>query len=631
MIPHAAMGSTSASLTSRLVLTGMTATGLALLLVVVLLTAFEYWGIRHTTLQDSRVEAAIVADNVSATLVFDDARAAREMLQALQASPMVLAAGIYRADGTLFADFLREGQPPLPESLPQQAMSQASDQASLSELQLVHPVGPQRKPGGWIYLRKSMQEVYKRLLIHFLGALLIATGAMGLASLLVLRSRAAVRDAEHRLDVLAHTDPVTGVGNRHAFNERLATRIAHARQTASGVALVLIDLDNFKTMNDTHGHAAGDALLQQVAQRLQTVVRASDVICRMGGDEFAIILSEEFDEALLEGYGRRIVGTFQAPFVESGQTLQVTGSAGIATFPHDAQDPDSLVRHADTAMYRAKELGKNRCQRFDPAMNQALLRRLAVEKELRLALQDGTGLTLHYQPVFSARDHTMVGAEALLRWTSPALGAVPPLEAVAVAEDNGLIVELGYWVLRTACADAARWNRSAPLRVAVNVSARQLHDARFLESVMDILRETRLSPRLLEIELTETVLMGNMDAGVHILHRLSQLGVQLAIDDFGTGYSSMAYLRQLPMKRLKIDRSFVRDLPHHEHSRTIVTAIVNMAHGLGLDVTAEGVETLEQADYLAGQGCDVLQGYAFARPMPAVQLEQIRSMPSLPG
>lgn len=619
------------SLTSRLVLTGIAATGVALLVVVVLLTAFEYWGIRHTTLQDSRVEASIVADNISASLMFNDDRAAREMLQALRASPMVLAVGVYRADGSLFADFRHDDQPPLPTSLPPLAMAAVPDQASLSELRLIHPIGPQRKPEGWIYLRKSMQEVYKRLAIHFFGALLISLGAMGLASLLVLRSRAAVRDAEDRLDVLAHTDPVTGVSNRHAFNERLAAEIEHARRTGASVALVLIDLDNFKTMNDTHGHAAGDALLQQVARRLQTVVRENDVICRMGGDEFAVILSAPFDEAVLESHGQRIIGTFQTPFADSGQALQVTGSAGIATFPHDAQDVDSLVRHADTAMYRAKELGKNRCQRFDPAMNQALLRRLAVEQELRLALKDSLGLALHYQPVFSAQDHTMVGAEALLRWTSPVLGEVPPLEAVAVAEDNGLIVELGYWVLRTACTDAARWHRTAPLRVAVNVSARQLHDPKFLESVMDILRETRLPPRLLEIELTETVLMDNMDAGAHILHRLSQLGVQLAIDDFGTGYSSMAYLRQLPMKRLKIDRSFVRDLPHHEHSRTIVTAIVNMAHGLGLDVTAEGVETLEQADYLASQGCDVLQGYAFARPMPTSQLEQGRSMPALPG
>lgn len=612
---------TAASVTARLTQTGLTAAGLALLMVVVLLTVFEYWGIRAAMQQDSHVEAAIVADNVSASLMFNDSRTAREMLQALRASPMVLAVGVYRADGALFADFQRNEQPPLSASLPPLASASESQQASLSEMRLLHPIGPQHKPEGWVYLRKSMQDAYKRLAVHFFGALLIAMGAMGLASLLVLRSRAAVQDAEERLDILAHTDPVTHIGNRHAFNERLAVELDHALRTGGSVALVLIDLDNFKTMNDKHGHAVGDALLLQVAQRLKTVVRESDVICRMGGDEFAIILSDISDEAILDRYGQRIIGTFQTAFADSGLALQVTGSVGIATFPHDAQDLGSLVRHADTAMYRAKELGKNRCQRFDPDMNQALLRRLAVEQELRLALKDGEGLALHYQPVFSAQHRTMVGAEALLRWTSPVLGDVPPLEAVVVAEDNGLIVELGYWVLRTACADAARWQSTAPMRVAVNVSARQLHDPKFLETVMDILRNTGLAPRLLEIELTETVLMDNMDASAHILHRLSQLGVQLAIDDFGTGYSSMAYLRQLPMKRIKIDRSFVRDLPHLEHSRIIVTAIVNLAHGLGLDVTAEGVETLEQADYLTDQGCDVLQGYAFARPMPTNQLE----------
>lgn len=612
---------TAASVTARLTQTGITAAGLALLMVVVLLTVFEYWGIRDAMQQDSQVEAAIVADNVSASLMFNDNRAAREMLQALRASPMVLAVGVYRADGALFANFQRDEHTPLPASIPPQAMVSASNQASLSEMRLFHPIGPQHKPDGWVYLRKSMQDAYKRLAVHFFGALLIAMGAMGLASLLVLRSRTAVQDAEERLDILAHTDPVTHIGNRHAFNERLAAEVDHVLRTGGSLALVLIDLDNFKAMNDKHGHAVGDALLLQVAQRLKTVVRESDVICRLGGDEFAIILSDIFDEAILDRYGQRIIGTFQTAFADSGQALQVTGSAGIATFPHDAQDLGSLVRHADTAMYRAKELGKNRCQRFDPDMNQALLRRLTVEQELRLALKDSQGLALHYQPVFSAQNRTMVGAEALLRWTSPVLGDVPPLEAVVVAEDNGLIVKLGYWVLRTACADAARWQSTAPMRVAVNVSARQLHDPEFLETVMDILRNTGLAPRLLEIELTETVLMDNMDASARILHRLSQLGVQLAIDDFGTGYSSMAYLRQLPMKRIKIDRSFVRDLPQLEHSRIIVAAIVNLAHALGLDVTAEGVETLEQADYLTDQGCDVLQGYAFARPMPANQLE----------
>jgi diguanylate cyclase len=302
----------------------------------------------------------------------------------------------------------------------------------------------------------------------------------------------------------------------------------------------------------------------------------------------------------------------------------VTCSAGVATFPDDAPDMDGLVSNADTAMYRAKEMGKNRCVHFEASMNQAVVRRQAIEHALRMELENGNGLAMHYQPLISSADESLVGAEALLRWTHAELGSVSPLEAVSVAEDSGLIVPLGYWVMRTACRAAAGWDADTSLRVAVNISARQLGDPHFLERVMDILREEGLPAHRLEIELTETVLMENMEAGAHTLHRLSQLGIHLAIDDFGTGYSSLSYLRQLPMRRLKIDRSFVKDLPHQEHSRTIVTAIVALAHGLGLQVTAEGVETRQQADYLMGQGCDVLQGYVFARPMPAEQFEEFQ-------
>ena len=466
-----------------------------------------------------------------------------------------------------------------------------------------------------------MRAVYSRLAIRFVSALLIAGCVMAMAAAMVLRSQAAVRNAENRLHALAHTDAVTGTGNRHAFNERLAAAIEAARDQGTRVALVYIDLDNFKTLNDTFGHAAGDGLLRQVARRLQSVVRSTDAISRLGGDEFAVILPLDMDDAALNTYGQRIVGTFHHSFTEVGQQMTMTCSAGIATFPGDAADMDGLVSNADTAMYRAKEMGKNRCVRFDASMNQAVVRRQAIEHALRAALQQGEGLALHYQPLFAATDRALVGAEALLRWSHAELGNVSPLEAVMVAEDCGLIVPLGYWVMRTACRDAARWQAGGPLRVSVNISARQLGDPQFLERVMDILREEGLPAHLLEIELTETVLMENMEAGAHTLHRLSQLGIHLAIDDFGTGYSSLAYLRQLPMRRLKIDRSFVKDLPGQEHSRTIVTAIVALAHGLGLQITAEGVETPEQADYLVRQGCDVLQGYLFARPMPVGEFQ----------
>jgi len=607
-------------LSSKLVVTGILSAGLALLTVVLALTGVDYWSSRTSMLQDSRVEAAIVADNVSAAVMFRDTGTANEMLAALRSSPMVLAAGVYDTDGVLFAHYVRERDPDFPTTLRAAGMEDALERPGWNLLEIIRPIEGTAAPLGTLYIRKSMREVHTRLAVRFFSALLIAVCVMAMATAMVLRSRAAVREAEHRLHALAHTDAVTGTGNRHAFNERLAAELELARSGRHRVALVYIDLDNFKTLNDTFGHAAGDGLLRQVAQRLQSVVRSTDTISRLGGDEFALTLRLDMDDVALDKYAQRIIGVFQAAYTEVGQQVNVTGSAGIATFPDDASDINALVSNADTAMYRAKEMGKNRCVRFDPSMNQAVVRRQTIEHALRAELeQQGGGLALHYQPLFAARGGAVVGAEALLRWTHAELGTVSPLEAVSVAEDCGLIIPLGYWVLRTACRDASRWNAHGPLRVAVNISARQLGDPQFLERVMDILREENLPAHLLEVELTETVLMENMEAGAHTLHRLSQLGIHLAIDDFGTGYSSLAYLRQLPMRRLKIDRSFVRDLPEQEHSRTIVTAIVALAHGLGLQVTAEGVETPQQADYLVQQGCDVLQGYVFARPMPVAQ------------
>ena len=608
-------------LSSRLVVTGILAAGLALLTVVLALTGLDYWSTRQSMLQDSRVEAAIVADNIAAAVMFRDARTANEMLAALKSSPMVLGAGVYDAQGLLLAHYTRGPGDSFPATLAAAGMGGLAERAGLSVLEIARPVETAGVAEGTLYFRKSMRAVYSRLAIRFVSALLIAGCVMAMAAAMVLRSQAAVRNAENRLHALAHTDAVTGTGNRHAFNERLAAAIEAARDQGTRVALVYIDLDNFKTLNDTFGHAAGDGLLRQVARRLQSVVRSTDAISRLGGDEFAVILPLDMDDAALNTYGQRIVGTFHHSFTEVGQQMTMTCSAGIATFPGDAADMDGLVSNADTAMYRAKEMGKNRCVRFDASMNQAVVRRQAIEHALRAALQQGEGLALHYQPLFAATDRALVGAEALLRWSHAELGNVSPLEAVMVAEDCGLIVPLGYWVMRTACRDAARWQAGGPLRVSVNISARQLGDPQFLERVMDILREEGLPAHLLEIELTETVLMDNMEAGAHTLHRLSQLGIHLAIDDFGTGYSSLAYLRQLPMRRLKIDRSFVKDLPGQEHSRTIVTAIVALAHGLGLQITAEGVETPEQADYLVRQGCDVLQGYLFARPMPVGEFQ----------
>ncbi len=600
-------------LSSRLVVTGILTAGLAVLTVVLALTAFDYWSSRRMLLQDSAVEAAIVAENVSAAVMFQDARAANETLAALRYSPMVVAAGIYDSDGVLFAKYGEDAG--LPASSPSSGAAVAAEHHGWSRLDIQRPIMVSDTAWGTLYIQKSTGTANRRLAVRFAGALFIALCVMGAAAVMVLRSRAVVRAAESRLHLLAHTDAVTGVGNRHAFNEQLALQIAQARERGERVALVYIDLDNFKALNDTFGHAAGDGLLHEVARRLQSVVRSADIVSRLGGDEFALILRWNIDDAALDHYGRRIVEMFKSPYSELGQPVALTCSVGIATFPEDAREMDALMGCADTAMYRAKELGKNRSVRFDASMNLVAARRRAIGQALRAELETGGGLTLHYQPLLDARTRIPIGAEALLRWTHPELGHIPPLEAVSVAEESGLIAALGYWALRTACRAAAQWQAAGPMRVAVNLSARQLAEPHFLEQVMDILREEDFPPHLLELELTETVLMENVDAGAHTLMRLSQIGIHLAIDDFGTGYSSLAYLRQLPMRRLKIDRSFVKELPQQDHSRAIVNAIIALAHELDLEVTAEGVETEPQAAYLVQQSCDVLQGYLFAKPM----------------
>ncbi|WP_431151370.1 diguanylate cyclase domain-containing protein [Acidovorax facilis] len=362
-------------LSSRLVVTGILAAGLALLTVVLALTGLDYWSTRQSMLQDSRVEAAIVADNIAAAVMFRDARTANEMLAALKSSPMVLGAGVYDAQGLLLAHYTRGPGDSFPATLAAAGMGGLTERAGVSVLEIARPVETAGVAEGTLYFRKSMRAVYSRLAIRFVSALLIAGCVMAMAAAMVLRSQAAVRNAENRLHALAHTDAVTGTGNRHAFNERLAAAIEAARDQGTRVALVYIDLDNFKTLNDTFGHAAGDGLLRQVARRLQSVVRSTDAISRLGGDEFAVILPLDMDDAALNTYGQRIVGTFHHSFTEVGQQMTMTCSAGIATFPGDAADMDGLVSNADTAMYRAKEMGKNRCVRFDASMNQAVVRR----------------------------------------------------------------------------------------------------------------------------------------------------------------------------------------------------------------------------------------------------------------
>ena len=427
-----------------------------------------------------------------------------------------------------------------------------------------------------------------------------------------------------RMAHLAQHDPLTDLPNRILLNDRLAQAIALARRHGKQLALMFLDLDRFKHINDSLGHAVGDQLLQSVAQRLTAVVRSSDTVCRQGGDEFVILLAdvEHAEDAALSA--QKILAALTVPHRIDQLELHVTVSIGISIYPDDGQDADTLIKSADTAMYHAKEGGRNNYQFFEPDMNVLAVERHSIEGGLRRALMQQEFL-LHYQPKINLETGTISGVEALVRWLHPQRGQILPEQFVWIAEDCGLIVPIGAWVLREACGQAQAWQDAGlpPVPVAVNISAVQFRHKDFLESLARILKDTGLAPRYLELELTESVLMHDADSTACVLKALKAMGVRLAIDDFGTGYSSLSYLKRFPIDTLKIDQSFLRDITHataDSDDAAIVAAVVSMGKNLNQRVIAEGVETREQLTFLQAQGCGEGQGFYFSRPVTAEEL-----------
>jgi diguanylate cyclase (GGDEF)-like protein/PAS domain S-box-containing protein len=423
------------------------------------------------------------------------------------------------------------------------------------------------------------------------------------------------KQAEDKVAQLAQFDTVTGLPNRHLFNDRLGQMLTQAQRNDWSGAVLFVDLDRFKAVNDTYGHAAGDVLLRQVAARLKDCVRSGDNVGRLSGDEFAVALSNlaKADDAGL--VAQKVVGALSAPFDLGGHQAYISASIGIALFPSDGQEPDALIKNADTAMYRAKEQGRNGYQFYLPQMNERLTQRLQLEAQLRGAL-DRKEFLLHYQPKVSLATGAITGFEALLRWQHGER-LVPPAEFIAVLEETSLIVPVGEWVLRSVCEQLRRWEQAgiAVRPVAVNLSARQFQRKGLATVVGQVLRENKIDPDLLELELTETLLMSEAEEAVETLLQLKSLGVQLAVDDFGTGYSSLAYLKRFPLNALKIDRAFIRNAVTDPDDAAIALTIINLAHSLKLKVVAEGVETEGQLNFLRSHGCDEMQGYYFARPL----------------
>ena len=427
--------------------------------------------------------------------------------------------------------------------------------------------------------------------------------------------------AEQRIAYLATHDSLTGLPNRVAFNQLLEQSIKVARRTESKCAILFIDLDRFKVINDSLGHAAGDTLLVEIAGRLKRCLRESDVVARLGGDEFVVVLNEVADRDMVEAVGRKILASLLPALVLAGHECRTTGSIGIAIYPDNGLDAHTLTKNADIAMYVAKEDGKNDLRFFSPEIKGQSIERLLLETYLRHAL-DLDQFTLHYQPKLDVETEAISGVEALLRWEHPHLGNLPPMKFIPLAEETGLIIPIGRWVLRTACEQNMDWQRQgfAAITMAVNLSPRQFLDEGLLRDLDDVLHETGMPPHLLQIEITESMVMQNVERGIRVLDAIQSRGVRLAIDDFGTGYSSMSLMKKFPIDTIKIDRSFVRDLAENEEDRAIATAIISMGKALGLTVVAEGVETREQDAFLRRHDCDELQGYLFSRPVPADEI-----------
>jgi len=431
------------------------------------------------------------------------------------------------------------------------------------------------------------------------------------------------KNTRAQIDFLAHHDSLTGLPNRILLNDRLEMAISTAKRERKMLGILFIDLDRFKNVNDSLGHSVGDQILKEMGRRLSNIITTGDTVSRLGGDEFVVLFPKIKDEGNLVDMTQALSEGLQQPYHVDGISLHLTPSIGIAMYPTDGNDPDTLIKNADAAMYLAKEKGRNNFQFYTPALNARTLDRLKLESDMRKALALGH-FELHYQPLIVGSDGSLRGAEALVRWRHPVRGLIPPLEFIPLAEETGLIIPLGEWVLETAARQVTEWHQKGyvDLVVSVNISALQFRQSDFLERVEAILRSTNTKPQSIELELTESILMGDMDSSIQLLQNFCDLGYQIAIDDFGTGFSSLSYLRHLPIHMLKIDQSFVRDMLTEPASLAIVDSIITLATALGKGTIAEGVETEIECQMLLHHGCQLIQGYYFSKPLPAVDFER---------
>jgi diguanylate cyclase (GGDEF)-like protein len=607
----------------------------------------------------------VVGQNSTAALNFNDSPAAAEVLGALHAEPPVVSGCLYDVAGHLFAQYKRTGaERNCPTDLPN-ILPVERDYSSVTR-----PVLRHGELVGTLFLSSDMQDLKKRQ-----KRLLLVTSILMLLGLLVsgvaaaflqgkiskpisdlsramndvtvkqqFETRVSVsgsdeiaqlgrgfnimlselhrrdvdkKEAESKLEFQAFNDALTGLPNRRLFSDRLGQTIALASRDGRMIALLYIDLDGFKLVNDSLGHPVGDSLLAQVATRLQTRVRKSDTLARLGGDEFTVILTSLHAKEEAASAAKALLDVLAPPFFVDGHQLTIGASVGISVFPENAKDADELMQQADSAMYAAKRDGKNRAMYFTPEIGSLVRERLSLENELRHAIERGE-ISVHYQPEYDVLSKHLVRFEALARWTHPTLGNIGPDKFIPVAEESGLIVSLGAYIMERACAEAAKWQKIAPypVQVAVNVSSIEFRRDHFVEEVTAILKRVGLKPSLLQIELTESVMLRGIHRTSETMKRFKELGVSLAIDDFGTGYSCLSYLPSLPFDALKIDRSFVKELGSKPESTALVHSLITLARNVGMRVIVEGIETSEQLEMIKEFRGDEVQGYLLGRPTP---------------
>ncbi len=676
-----------ASIKNKLVMMHFIVTTTALTLVFLIMLVYIFFTFRQRMMDGMNVQASIIGNSSAAALQFGDAKAAREILAALDASRNTRIAVLYTADGRALADYrsardMNRPVPPMPEH--------PGQWADWNVLTLAYDIRLNNQDIGRLYIEASPARLYHGLLLFALVTLIAGTLALTVARLLLkplnrsitrplyslaklmqqvsseknytvrsslnaddeigalargfnemlaqiqrrdseLEAELAQRElAETQLEHLAHYDNVTHLPNRNFFNTHLLAAIDNALRSHTQTCLMFVDLDNFKIVNDTLGHHTGDLLLKEAAQRLCGIVKASGLVCRIGGDEFAIVLTNLHYPEEAEIIAEKAINALGQTFHLENNEIFVGASVGISLCPTHATDMASLLRNADTAMYHAKALGKNNYQHYSDDMEGRARRRFNMESSLRRALE-AQELVVHYQPQVDVQSGRIVGFEALLRWQHPKMGMISPVEFIPLAEDTGLILPIGEWVLQTACHQARAWQDAfgGNFVMSVNLSGRQLKENNIIDKILHIVAVTGLPPHLLDLELTESTLMDKSDSTIGKMSALRQAGIQISIDDFGTGYSSMSYLKRFPISTLKIDRSFINDVPADSDDVAITQAIIAMAGTLKLDVIAEGVETQEQLEFLRRNGCHKAQGFLFSRALPAADAERLLSDPVL--